>query len=464
MKKIIALLTLIALVFTFAACSEGDVAKDGGEAKGDTVSVVNDLDRVKLVTEISVGDTRMTQTYSYLKAGEYKLYFAESDMGIEQYYVENGEGIVGYSRVAGQTEFYPIEGEGMADLTSPLAALGIESDKYFDGITGSKAGEEKVGDFDCTVYEVEYTVNGEEISSRVWVDKESGLWVKNTFTEQGEEITLSIKEISDKIGNMPGTIPVKVSEGQLYSESGLTLNLKGIDFNPAYAATLKMEAVNSTDSALKVNSKYFDVNGLCIGGNVFNISVPAGQSLDFDIKIPDSSCEAAGIAMIEGMEFAVSAEKYHTEQDGEGTYDVSDGMLIPRSEAIKIATVCPVTLPKEESGERRVLCSTPDFDVYFGGIKENAFGGYDFIVYYESEFSEDIRVTANIHEVNGKEYDDFEKIYVYGGRKGFGGFSFQKDKVTEKPTSVKLSFEAFTGELYNGTCVLEETEPFVLTL
>ena len=85
-------------------------------------------------------------------------------------------------------------------------------------------------------------------------------------------------------------------------------------------------------------------------------------------------------------------------------------------------------------------------------------------MYYESEFNEDIRLTVNIHEVNGKAYDDYEKVYIYSMRKGYGGFSLWSDKVTEEPTEMKLSFEAYYGQMYNGTCILEETEPFVLTL
>lgn len=470
MKKIIALLTLFALILTFAACAgdstkgEDGTSENGGVDTSIPLSALSDYDALNITADIKVGQMSATQTYSYMKAGEFKLYGVRYD-SLTQYYVNDNGEVKGYSGYYGQSEYTPIElNDPSLDGSHLFTLFGFANEDFFDEFLSAKTGEEKIGEYDCTVYDVMFITDGEEIEMRVWQDKESGIWVKSMYTVEGKDYECTVTDISTDTPDFPGTIPVTVSAGEVYSNAGLTLNLKDIVFDPNYAATLMMEAVNATDSALKVKSKYFDVNGFCIGGNVFNISVPAGQSLVFEIQIPDSSCSAAGIDMIGEMVFAVSAEKYHTENDGEGTYDVSDGMLIPRSEEIKITTVCPVELPKEESGERRVLCSTPDFDVYFGGIKENASGGYDFIVYYESEFSEDIRVTANIHEVNGVAYDDFEKIYIYAGRKGFGGFSFWKDKVTEKPTTVKLSFEAYYGELYNGTCILEETEPFVLTV
>ncbi len=468
MKKIIALLTLFALVLTFAACGKAD-GKDGGSDSADENGVpmptLDGRDEMTIDMELTVGDANFPQTVSFRQAGDYRLYYIVSAQGVEQYHIEGTEGVKSYVRTDGRGEFVVSEYVEGTSFTSPLSTFGFEADKYFDSISGKKAGEEKIGEYDCDIYDIEYTEAGEKISSRVWIDRESSLWVKSNITDtNGAKLTFDVKGITDECADMPGTIPVSVTPGQVYSQDGLTLNLKGIEFDPTYAATLKMEAVNATDSALKVGSKFFDVNGLCIGGNVFAVSVPAGGSLDFDINIPSKSCDIADIKMIEEMEFAISAQKYHTEQDGEGTYDVSDGMLIEYSVPVKITATCPVELPEKEVGERRLLCKAEGFTAYFGGVRENVSGGYDFVVYYESEFNEDIRLTVNIHEVNGKAYDDFEKVYLYSMRKGFGGFSLWSDKVTEKPTEIKLSFEAYCGELYNGTCILEETEPFVLML
>lgn len=478
MKRIIALLTLFVLVLTFAACGKGDVNGGFGGAPEDEAEAIptvsfEDFTTLSFTSTVTVDD-QVTEAYNaFYRTDSIGAYYEKSvtdGYGFETYFVDTTEGVSAYTRFSDSSQFTLTDGV-MEDMTDSeyrdymFACYGFAPEKAYDDLTAEKGEDVTVGDFECTSYEVSYTDPfGDKIESTVCVDKETGLWVKESFTVDGMEICSTVTKIDTDISDMPGTVPVSVTPGQIYSQDGLTLNLKGIEFDPTYAAILKMEAVNATDSALNVKSKFFDVNGLCIGGSVFSVSVPAGESLDFDINIPDKACDIAGVDMIEEMEFSVSAEKYHVEASGEGSYEVSDGMLIEYSVPVKITAECPIEPEAEESGERRMLCKADDFAAYFGGIRENSSGGYDFVVYYESEFNEDIRLTVNIHEVNGKAYDDFEKVYLYSMRKGFGGFTLWSDKVTEEPTSLKLSFEAYYGELYNGTCILEETEPFVLTL
>ena len=346
MKKIIALLTLFALVLTFAACGKAGSEDSGSTSADENVSMefatLSDYDALNITSEIKVGAMNMTQTYSYMSAGTVKFYSMGHE-GFTQYYVNTNGAVSGYTWYTGQTEYMPMElDDPSLDGGHLFTVYGIDGQNYFEDFSSESAGEEKVGSYDCAVYDVEFSSQGEEMKMRVWQDKESGIWVKSTYTVEGEDYECTVTDINTDTPDMPGTIPVSVTAGQLYSQDGLTLNLKGMEFDPNYAAILKLEAVNATDSALKVKSKFFDINGLCIGGTVFSVSVPAGGSLDFDIEIPNKACEIAGINMIEEMEFSVSAEKYHTEQDGEGSYDVSDGMLIEYSVPVKITTVCPI--------------------------------------------------------------------------------------------------------------------------
>lgn len=469
MKKIIALFLCLALCLSFAACDKDASGGKGKNAKvGDTlkapekIAELGDFEKLTVYTSFNMGgvDTQ-AQTCSYYKNGDIAVYYYEisvprDNFSMEYYTLVKDGKATSYNN--GWSDFQLVD--SLSDTMTDeewhkmnLAYLGINPEKDGTIIEYVKQEDDEFNGKDCYVYTVKYEEGDseEEVSdSTVWVDKETGLWIKSSFTVDGIEVTRTVTGVEESVLSIPGTLPASIEATDVYNTLNFRLTAKKLDTsNPNFAGVITFEAENKSDKDIRVYTNSFDANGLTLAQKAFDETVSAGATVEFECNIPDSSAELAKIEIIKDITMNLHLE-------------TTDGTLIEDIEAERIKTDAPALLVQEIDKTGMEILNENGVRVVFQSF-EFVKGRPMFKAWVENDFTEPVRVTINLNKINGEEYDDFEKLYMPSHSEGYSAFYLSDDEITELE-SVEITAEAFSGALFNSDRVTEETEPVTIEL
>lgn len=497
MKKLISLLLVATMLLTcFAACGEktGLGQGNGGIGTGSNseaeVGAVLDAPE-KTVSMENIKELTIRYSLSAPSSGvEQSIVYAVSNTGsVPKYYQQRAmkqdgavvnvmdylclmmpDGAVCYAGQQGsyvQADYSDQFGTAEGYFLYYLAGLGVGYEEWLktDGFT--KREDATYLDRACYVYDVKYTdkVFEQQTTAVIYVDKETGLWLKMEKTNsEGGSVSSAIESIEWNASVIPGSQIVNISEQIIYDDNGIVITAKKLDcFDPNGTVRLFLETKNSTASDVKISSHYFDVNGLCLGGSVLNYSCAAGETKETELKLPSSVLELSNIEIIQQIEFALKIDNVHTETSPEGSFTVEDGVLVENTGALTIKTDCPSDYVQPVNKEGTVLIDTDEIYLVVCSFEVDMNGNAVFNAYCENKLDAPIRTTIRIKTINGIEYDDFEKVSMQENSEGFAGFSLwsdflQKNNI-QRIESVELTHEVFKGESFVGSeRVTEESE------
>lgn len=469
MKRIIALLLCLFVCFSFASCDESSSGKSAKGIKvGDTLKVpektadISDFDKLTVRSVMNVPQREQIQTISFYKGADATVYYyAINDVAnnFSMSYVTTVKDGKSQSYYEGWSDFEVIEGisDGQTDEEfhlSNLAYLGISPENDKSLVEYVKCEDDTFDGKDCYVYTVKYddSESEEELSdSTVWVDKETGLWLKTAFTIDGAEVTRTITAVEESVSAIPGTLPVSIKETDVYNTLQFRLTAKKIDTtNPNYAGVITFEAENKGEVDIRVYTNSFDVNTLTLAQKAFDENVAAGQTVQFECNISDAASELAGIEIIKDITMNLHLE-------------TADGTLIENIDAEEIVTDAPATFVQEIDTSGIEILNENGVRVVFKSFEIEDDGDKVFKAWVENAYTEPVRITVNFNKINGGEYDDFEKLYMPAHSQGFAGLYLNDDEITEL-NSIEITCEAFSGALFNSDRVTEETEPITIEL
>ncbi len=473
MKKIICLILCLTFVlFAFCACDESGKKEESGKSSvkvgatlkaPEKIADISDFEKLTVYYDMKTPQGERNEALSFYKSKDATVYYyGINDIAnnFSMAYVTTVKDGQTKSYYEGWSEFEVIDGisDGQTDeefhLTN-LAFLGINPENDKTVIEYVKEKDETFDGKDCYVYTVKYEeFEGDEQFSdtTVWVDKESGFWLKSSFTIDGVEVSRTITAIEDSVSVIPGTLPVSINETDIYNTNQFRLTAKKIDTtNPNYAGVITFEAQNKSDSAIRVYTENFDVNGLVLAQKAFDETVEAGQTVEFECSIPDSSAELANIEIIKEITMRLHLE-------------TTDGLLIENIDAEKIVTDAPATFVQEIDKSGIEILNESGIKVVFQSFDFSDKGTPVFKAWVENKtYPYAVRVTVNLNKINGEEYDDFEKLYIPAYSEGYSAFYLYDDEITEL-NSIEITTEAFSGALFNSDRVTEETEPITIEL
>lgn len=508
MKKILCLLIITAMILTsFAACGEpqtdspnnsagnqtsGKPAEGNNSGNADESAKVGDILETpeKTVGLEDLKDLTFTASFSAPSTGpDRDLVYAvsNSDNGIRFYeknvfkMAENqqdimesiclpgSEGYLFYSRM-GSNEFTPSSmteqfGSNEGYFHYQLANFGVGYQDWIKADGFTKCEDTKVLDRDCFVYEVSFTgkMGQTKQDAVICVDKETGLWLKMDVKVEGDTITRAVSSIAYTATVFPGTQPVGMTEQVIYDANGIVITAKALDFSNPNGTVLRLETKNSNASEVKFTSHYFDINGLCMGGSVLSDTCPAGETKETELTLPNTSLDLSAIEIIQSIEMALKLENVHTETTPDGTFTVTDGVLVETTEALTIKTQCPADYVQVVNKEGTVLIDTDDIYLVLCGFEVDDQGQGVLTAYCENRLGEPIRTTINIKTINGIAYDDFDKINMQENSEGFDCFTIWPDTLKSMGIthieSIELTHEVFSGESFvDSERVTEESE------
>ncbi|MBQ5746663.1 MAG: hypothetical protein IIV81_01870 [Clostridia bacterium] len=470
MKRALILFVCLILTFSLIACDEGKSGENGGKSVkvGDTlkapekIAELDDFEKLTVYVDFDAKalGIKRTEINSYYKNGDTAIYYyGMNDTGTEfsMSYVTTVKDGKSTSYYEGWSDFEPIDeiSEGQTNeefhITN-LAFLGINPENDKTIVEYVKEKDDTFDGKDCYVYTVKYeeTDSEEEFSdTTVWIDKETGLWLKSSFTIDGAEVTRVITGVEESAVVIPGTLPANIEETDVYNTMQFRLTAKKLDTtNPNFAGVITFEAENKSDKNIRVYTNSFDINGLALAQKAFDETVPAGTTVEFECNIPDSSAELANIEIIKDITMNLHLE--------------ADGVVIEDIEAERIKTDAPILFVQEVDKMGIEILNENGVRVVFQSF-EFVNGRPMFKAWIENNFTEPVRVTINLNKINGEEYDDFEKLYMPSNSEGYSAFYLSDEEITELE-SIEITAEAFSGALLSSDRVTEETETITIEL
>lgn len=503
MKKLLCLLIITVMILTFfAACGEPETDtpnnSTGGHTSGkptegnnngnadESAKVGDVLDAPEKTVDLEdLKDLTISASFSAPSIGpDRDLVYAvsNSDTGI-RFYEKNvfkmaanqqdimesiclpsSETYLFYSRM-GSSDFTPTNmteqfGSNDGYFRYQLANFGIGYEDWLEADGFTKCEDAVILDRDCFVYETRFSGN---MDALIYVDQETGLWLKMDAKVGEDTFTRTISSIENNATVIPGTQPVEMTEQVIYDANGIVITAKALDFSDPNGAVLCLETKNSTASDMKFTSHYFDINGLCLGGSVLSDTCPAGETKETRLTLPNSGLDLSDIEIIQSIEMALKLENVHTESSPDGDYTVTDSVLAETTEALTIKTQCPADYVQAINKEGTVLIDTDDIYLVLCGFEVDDQGQGVLTAYCENRLGEPIRATINIKTINGIAYDDFDKINMQENSEGFDRFtiwpSTLKDMGITHIESVELTHEVFSGESFvDSKRVTEESE------
>ncbi|MBQ8765422.1 MAG: hypothetical protein IJZ16_01330, partial [Clostridia bacterium] len=310
MKRIIALLLCLILCFSFASCDQSSDSKGGKKnvKVGDTLDApektasLDDYDKltVKSTFDAPSLGVKRTEVNSFYKGENTEIYYYETNDASANFTMADVTKVAdgkSQSYCKSWGDFEPIEGimEGKTDEEYQLlnfAYLGLNPENDETIIEYVKCEDDTFEGKDCYVYTVKYENDPEmeeEVSdSTIWVDKETGLWLKTSFTIDGTELTRTITSIEESASAIPGTLPVTIEETDIYNTTQFRLTAKSLDTtNPNFAGVLTLEAENKGAEDIRVYTNSFDANTLTLAQRVFDETFAAVQTVQFECNISD---------------------------------------------------------------------------------------------------------------------------------------------------------------------------------
>lgn len=445
------------------------------------IASVEDLEALTFTTSFSMPLNGMERTivYAVARDGD-KVRFYEASttkiaetpdlMYMEQICLPGGDGMLAYSRPAVYGDYTPMNwtndfGSNDGYFRYNLAFFGLDYQDWFTADGFTKREDESCLGKDCFVYAVTFSSKLAEgnTDAVIYVDKQTGLWLKTEMNVDGNTLTRAIDSIEYNASVFPGSQAVDMVEQEIYNHGGIVITAKALDFSDPNGAVLHLQTTNSTGSDVKFTSHYFDINGLCLGGSVLSDTCPAGGTKETALTLPNSALDLSCIDIIQNIEFALRLENVHTESTPDGTFTVTDSVLVEKTQALTIKTQCPGDYIQAVNKEGIVLIDTADLYLVLCSFEVDAIGQGVLTAYCENRLGEPIRATINIKTINGIAYDDFDKISMQENSEGFDCFtiwsSTLKDMGIDRITSVELTHEVFSGESFaNSQRVTEESE------
>lgn len=494
MKKLMCMILVVAMLLTsFAACGSPDDQGNQTEAGAKVGDVLQQPE--KTVSLEDVMELTITANFSAPKGGmEREMVHVVSGVGgitrfyektfaqfsndqppvyMERICVVDQDAALAYYRFDSTSDYMPIElgkefGSDDGYFRSNLAFIGVEYQNWLTTDGFVKKEDSTCLGKNCFVYETTYTMKlqpEEKIKAVIWVDKETGLWLKSdeTAVATGYTITRSVASVQTGAAVFPGTPPVDMKEQVIYNENDIVITAKALDFSDPNGTVLRLETRNNSASDVRIASHYFDINGLCMGGSILSYSCAAGKTEETALKLSGSAIELSGIEMIQSIEMALKIENVHTESSPDGSYTKVDGVVTDRTDAITIQTECPGDYVQPVNKNGTILIDTDAIYLVLSGAEIEKDGSGFLKAYCENRLAEPIRATIDIKTINGIEYDDFDKFAMQENSEGFDGFwldsDFLKENGIQRIESIELTHEVFSGESFVGSQrVTEESE------
>ena len=446
---------------------------------------VEDVQELTITVEASSSlGVRRTISYS-IRALDGVLTFyernTEGDRAAESFYSYESVCVVSN----GQAQMYSnqrISGEGfqLVDLTEEfgcndgyfrreLANLGFD---YADHLTTDgfyKDGETTFLGKECYIYQMAYTDrNGSAYNAQIYVDKQTGLWLRSCRTTPGsdEEFLLEVVSVEEDASLIPGPTPVDMQEQTLYQSSQVTIQAMGLDYSRPGQVSLILEAVNSGDTDLRIGSHYVDVNGLLIGTGLVDLMCPAGQTVQAQVALPASALDRAYIQMIRDLEMALKIEKVHTQGQGEEAQIVSDGFLVEDTGPVSLVTACPQDYEQKIYDDGQLLIYADEVILSLVSFQTEEDGGAYFAAFCRSEQDQPLDIQIHIQQINGVSKDLEGVFSMAGNAEGYVGMSISHDQLTQMGIgdiqTVTLTYTVVSGQ--DGSVIIPESSPMVLDL
>lgn len=485
MKKWLCWMMAAVLTLSLCACSGGEnpPAKVGATltAPEKTVSL-NDYEAITLKLSTTIeGGVQLQAVRAARQQGGTTTYYQQitQTMGdmtnvVEHLCTVGGDKTVTFFGQGGQ--YQAIE-HAFTDFSSDdqyfaycFGGLGFDYASQLDVKSLTKGEDATVGGRDCYTYKITYTdPMNMTYDSEICVDKETGIWMRESFKNEEATGVTEVTGITFDAAVIPGAQPVGMAEQVIYDQNGLTVTAKSLDFsNPNMAAVLHLQIQNTADSDMRVYTHHLDVNGLSLAQKAFDVTCPAGETVDTPVEFSNNSFKLAGIDRIQEIALSLYIEACHTETSGDGSYTVTDRVVEQKTGDLVIKTDCPASYQQPVDKTGTTLIDTDEVTFIFQEITEPDNGTLYFKAYCVNNFGEPIRVTVNLLTINGVEYDDFEKARMPAQSEGYTGFYLYKDDLLEKGVedieSLTVSCEAFYGETFNSTRLTEETAPVTLNI
>ncbi len=501
MKKTVSVLLIAVLLLSLTACNnEPDIEDEttipttqGTEPTVDSKPDVQEGDVLSqpektvcleeltdLTLKVQTGssyEVARTITYALSKQGERMTFYernTEADLLAEDFYgyemlcVADGDAVSLYSnsRISG-SGFTPVElsgeyGTNDGYFRNQLAYLGIDYQDHIvtDGFT--KCPDTTVNGVECYVYTFAFTdIFGAGYKAQVCVDKQTGLWLSLRREIPGTEdvFTAEVQELSYDAAVIPGARYTTIPQQGIYEHDGISVTATALDFsNPDYAV-LRLETTNTTEVDVQLSSHYVLVNGLCVGGNIMSHICPAGETVQTDVKISNSTLDRSGIDVIRDIRFALWIDEIHMEED----IAISDGMLVENTGELTVLTNSAADSGESDTPVGQVLLDADDIVLRLDSLQVEDNGAGWLNVYCGNGWSEPVQVAISLVSLNGQPYTYSGRITMQEGTEGFGGFSIPHSALMElgirSIESVELTYEVFLGDSVMSTeCIVEKSE------
>lgn len=394
--------------------------------------------------------------------------FADGSYAYESICVADGSQICMYSNqdISG-TGFQKVDLTGEYDrddgyFRSELANLGFDHWDWIatDGFT--KCEDTTYLGKECYVYKVAYTDHfGSAYKDEIYVDKQTGIWLRSERSLPGteESFLMEVQAVEESSAVIPGSKPVGMQEQVVFERDGVVITAKTLDFSDPDHAVLTFETVNGTDRDIRATSRYFDINGLCIGGSMLSLRCGAGQTQQTAVELPNSILDRSGIQIIRDLELALQIEDIHTGDDGEV---VSDGYLVEDTGALTVITECPQDYVQTVDKEGQVLIDTDGAYLAIRSFRVEDSGDAWLDAYCEDRMADPIRIVIDVKSINGIACDVRGEIAMQALSEGFGGFTIDRAALQKlgigSIENVELSYCVYGGEI-----ILEGSEVVSLT-
>lgn len=424
-----------------------------------TVSV-SDFRELTVVVKITAGDVVRRVTYALRNdAGQMTFYErnAEADLSVERPY--GYESICVGDRMFSNRE---ITGDGFREVTvepgygtadgyfrSALAMLGFDFGDWLH-TDGFRKGDEAVYlDRACDIYEMACTdLFGEGYTVRLWVDRETGVWIRSerTVAGTGDVIVMEMETIEASSLTIPGSRPVELRKHVIYREEGVTVTAMELDWSDPNGPVLVLETENATDTDICATARYMLINGLYCPVPV-QILCAAGEACQTRVQIPNGVLDRSDIRILDWMDLSFSIEKTHTEADGTV---VSDGVLVEDTGTLHVRTECPGDYAQLVDRQGQRLIGIEEVTVLAQSLRMEESGAGWVGVYCEALYAHPVRVVLELSAVDGMPISLTHEFTMGAMTEGFDGFRIDAELLAaagiREPREAQLSCAVYDGQ------------------
>lgn len=262
-------------------------------------------------------------------------------------------------------------------------------------------------------------------------------------------------------GNPTGTVvaddgetqgDVTIEEQVLLEQSDVKITAKGMTEDSIWGPAVQVLIENSSAQDVTVQVRNMAVNGI-MADPLFSCDVAAGKSANDTITLLNSSLKAAGIDLVQNMEFSfhiVDSDSWETIYDSDMVY---------------LGTSADGTAEQEINADGTRILDQNGISITIQELdSEESFWGADIYVYIENNTEQNVTVQAQSVSINGFMVDPMFSVDIVAGKKAFSSISFLESDLTENGiTSIdelEISFHVFDTESWD---TIFDSEPVTVS-